>query len=113
MRSNYGRHLPAFILLLLAKESTHGSMLLTKMNESVPHMKADGPAIYRALSDLEKSNAVEACWDTENPGPAKKCYTITAQGREQLKEFKSDMEERKRNFEYFLSEFDKLDRKDR
>jgi DNA-binding PadR family transcriptional regulator len=106
---NYGRHLPAFILLFLAKESTHGSMLLSKMNESMPYIKADGPAIYRALSELEKSDAVEACWDTANPGAARKCYTITGQGRRLLKEFKNDIEERKRNLEYFLSEFDRLD----
>jgi len=108
-RLNYGRHLPAFILLFLAKESIHGSMLLNKMNDSMPYIKADGPAIYRALSELEKLNAVEACWDTVNPGAARKCYTITEQGRRLLKEFKDDIEERKRNLEYFLSEFDRLD----
>lgn len=106
---NYGRHLPAFILLFLAQESTHGAMLLSKMNESMPYIKADGPAIYRALSELEKSDAVEACWDTANPGAARKCYTITEQGRRLLKDFKDDIEERKRNLEYFLSEFDRLD----
>lgn len=108
-RLNYGRHLPAFILLFLAKESTHGSMLLTKMNESMPYIKADGPAIYRALYELEKIDAVEACWDTENPGPARKCYTIKEKGRGLLMEFKNDIEERKRNFEYFLAELDRLD----
>jgi len=106
---NYGRHLPAFILLFLAKESTYGSMLLNKMNESMPYIKADGPAIYRALCELEKSDAIEACWDTANPGAARKCYTITKKGHELLKEFKNDIEERKRNFEYFLSEFGRLD----
>jgi len=109
---NYGRHLPAFILLFLAKESTHGSMLLNKMNESLPNIKADGPAIYRALNELEKSDAVEAYWDTTNPGAARKCYTITEKGHELLKEFKNDIEGKKRNLEYFLSEFDKLDFKE-
>ena len=108
-RLNYGRHLPAFILLFLAQESTHGSMLLNKMNESMPYIKADGPAIYRALYELEKLGAVEACWDTANPGAARKCYTITEKGRELLKEFKNDIEERKRALEYFLAEFDRLD----
>jgi len=107
-RANYGRHLPAFILLFLAKESTHGSMLLNKMNETMPNIKADGPAIYRALSELEKIDAVKACWDTENPGAARKCYTITEKGSEMLKEFRVDIEERKKNLEFFISEFDSL-----
>lgn len=55
----------------------------------MPYMKADGPAIYRALYELEKSDAVEACWDTTNQGAARKCYTIKAKGRELLKEFKT------------------------
>ena len=100
------------MVLLFLIESTHGSMLLTKMNESMPYIKADGPAIYRALSELEKSNAVDACWDTANSGAAKKCYTITRKGCELLKEFKKDIEERKRDLEYFLSEFDRLDFKE-
>jgi len=107
-RANYGRHLPAFILLFLAKESGHGSMLLNKMNETMPNIKADGPAIYRALSELEKSEAVTALWDTENPGAAKKCYTITEKGREMLREYKKDIVERKKSLEFFLSEFDTL-----
>lgn len=111
-RLNYGRHLPAFILLFLSSESAHGSMLLNKMNDSMPHIKADGPAIYRALCELEKSETIEACWDTTNPGAARKCYTITEIGRELLKEFKKDIEERKRNFEYFLSEFERLEFKE-
>ena len=86
-RLNYGPHLPAFILLFSAKEGAHGSMLLNKMNESMPDIKVDGPAIYRALHELEKSDDVEACWDTANPGTARKCYTITAKRRELLKEF--------------------------
>ena len=109
---NYGRHLPAFILLFLAKESIHGSMLLNKMNESMPNIKADGPAIYRSLSELEKSGAVDAYWDTRNTGAAKKCYTITEKGRELLKDFKIDIEGKKKNLEYFLSAFDSLDFKE-
>lgn len=111
-RSNYGRHLPAFILLFLAKESSHGSMLLSKINETMPNIKADGPAIYRALSDLEKSEAVKACWDTANPGAARKCYTLTEKGRDMLKEFRVDIEERKKNLEFFISEFDSLNFKE-
>lgn len=105
---NYGRHLPAFILLFLAKESTYGSALLSMMKENMPFDTADGPAVYRALNELEKSGAVEAFWDTSSPGAAKKRYTITEKGIEQLKEFRIDIEQRKRNLEFFLSEYESL-----
>lgn len=107
-KSNQGRHLPAFILLFLAKERMHGLLLVSKMNEEMPTIKADGPAIYRALADLEKQGAVEACWDTQNPGAARKCYTITEQGLELLAVYQKDIEERKRNLEYFLEEAAKV-----
>ena len=35
-------------------------------------MTIDTPALYRALNDLEKEEAIEAYWDTSEPGPAKK-----------------------------------------
>lgn len=107
-KQNYGRHLPAFILLFLAKGPTYGSMLLNLMDQYLPYKNADGPAVYRALKELEKEKAVESTWDTSAPGAAKKCYTITDLGLEQLKQFKVDIEQRKRNFDFFLSEFDNL-----
>ena len=107
-RLNYGRHLPAFILLFLAKEPTYGSMLLNKMEEYLPHNNADSPAIYRTLNDLEQSEAVESQWDTSSPGAAKKYYKITSKGLKELDKFRNDIEQRKKNLEYFLSEYENL-----
>jgi len=107
-RLNYGRHLPAFILLFLAKAPAYGSLLLNMMDQSLPFNNADSPAIYRALNELEKSDAVESFWDTSGPGAAKKCYTITNKGLEQLKQFKVHIEQRKGNLDFFLSECESL-----
>ena len=107
-RLNYGRHLPAFILLFLAKESNYGLMLMNMMDKYLPCNCSDGAAIYRALAELEKSAAVKSFWDTSSPGAAKKYYTITSKGQEQLKQFKIDIELRKRNFEFFLSEYENI-----
>ena len=108
-RLNYGRHLPAFILLFLAKEPSYGLTLLNKMEERLPYNNADGPAIYRALQELEKSGAVKSYWDTSDTGAAKKWYQITKNGFDQLKQFKSDIEQRKQNLEFFLSEYQNID----
>lgn len=107
-RLNYGRHLSAFILLFLAKAPAHGSLLLNLMDQYLPFNNADSPAIYRALSELEKLDAVESYWDTSGAGAAKKCYTITNKGLEQLKQFKVHIEQRKRNLDFFLSECENL-----
>jgi len=112
-RLNYGRHLPAFILLFLAKAPAHGSLLLNLMEQYLPFNNADSPAIYRALNELEKLEAVESYWDTSGPGVAKKCYTITNNGLEQLKQFKVHIEQRKSNLDFFLSECESLKLDDR
>jgi PadR family transcriptional regulator PadR len=105
---NYGRHLPAFILLFLAKAPAYGSQLLNMMDQQLPFNNADGPAIYRALNELEKLEAAQSYWDTSAPGAPKKCYTITNKGLEQLKQFKVHIEERKKNLDFFLSECESL-----
>lgn len=108
IKLNYGRHLPAFILVFLAKESNYGSMLLNKMELNMPFLKADAPAVYRALNELENLGAVKSKWDTSAPGAAKKYYEIADKGYEMLKQFKVDIEERKKNFDFFLSEYEQM-----
>ena len=60
--AKYGRHLPAFILLFLARDSTYGSALLRQMKDEMPYNFSDGPAVYRALNELEKNDAISAHW---------------------------------------------------
>lgn len=105
---NYGRHLPAFLLLFLAKKPDYGSALLQRMEEEMPFNHGDGPAVYRALNELEKCGAVTSSWDASSAGAAKKCYTITDVGRSQLADFKTDIEQRKQNLEFFLASYEKL-----
>ncbi|AVX31672.1 MULTISPECIES: PadR family transcriptional regulator [unclassified Carboxydocella] len=104
----YGRHVPAFVLLLLAEEPAYGSMLLNKMNERLPYNNIDGAALYRALKDLLKMNAVTAYWDTTEPGPPKKWYKITPLGLEKLAEYNEDIQQRIKNLQFFLSHYKKM-----
>lgn len=108
-KPKYGRHLPAFILLFLTKGSTYGSALLNQMEKEMPYNCSDGPAIYRALNELEKEEAVIAQWDTSAKGAAKKIYTITDKGLMLLSEFKTELDLLKKNMEFFLAEFEKIE----
>lgn len=105
---NYGRHLPAFLLLFLAKKSDYGFALLQRMEEEMPFSHGDGPAVYRALHELEKNGAVTSSWDASSTGAAKKRYTITKVGQSQLAAFKTDIEQRKQNLEFFLTTYEEL-----
>ncbi len=107
-RNTYFRHTPAFILLFLTEKQAYGALLFRRLDEEIPFNLIDTPALYRALNDLEKEGAIEAYWDTSEPGPAKKWYKITRKGTEKLAELKKDIERRKRDLDFFLETYDRL-----
>ncbi|SFR03493.1 DNA-binding transcriptional regulator, PadR family [Desulfoscipio geothermicus DSM 3669] len=104
---NY-RHLPAFLLLFLAENPAHGGALLTLLQKRLPTPHVDSGAVYRALQDLEKKGAVDFRWDTKDPGPAKKIYTITAKGWDMLADFEADIVMRVKNLTFFLETYRSL-----
>jgi len=102
------RHTPAFILVLLAREKLYGAALLARLESDLPDYKADSAAIYRALQELESEGSIAAEWETDVSGPARKWYAITRAGTDRLREFKLDIERRKKNLEFFLERYAEL-----
>ncbi|MEJ2623005.1 MAG: helix-turn-helix transcriptional regulator [Pseudolabrys sp.] len=97
------RHLPAFVLLLLAETPTHGGALQSALNQRFPSLKADSAAVYRTLKQLEKDGEVGSSWITANSGPAVRVYTLTPLGWEQLEFWRGDIAERMQNFDRFIA----------
>ena len=58
------RHLPAFVLLLLAETPMHGGALQSALNARLPALKADSAAVYRTLQQSEKDGELLSEWDT-------------------------------------------------
>ncbi len=104
------RHLPAFILLILAEGENHGGYILNALKERLQNFSCDSAGVYRTLNQLETEGAVIANWDTSKPGPAKKIYKITDIGYEKLSYFKEDIESRVINLNYFLEQLKKMGR---
>ncbi|QRF23341.1 PadR family transcriptional regulator [Alicyclobacillus sp. TC] len=105
------RHLPAFILLFLSKEDTHGGALWNRMNEMMPaNWGIDSGAVYRVLRDLEERQCVTSYWNTEDTGPAKRIYHITPIGLDELKMWYEDICLRKKNLDFFIHEYESLNR---
>ncbi len=104
-KRNSHRHIAAYLLLFLSKENLYGAAMLNVMKERLPFVLADSAIIYRTMKELEKEGAVKSSWETDVTGPARKWYEITDKGREKLSELASDIDKRKRNFEYFLEQY--------
>lgn len=102
------RHLPAFILLLLAEKEYYGNAIYNVLEEKLPKMNIDSGAIYRTLQQLEKCNCVTYRWDTNGTGPARKIYSISKNGYEMLKDAKRDIEDRIENLKYFIEEYNNI-----
>lgn len=107
---NY-RHLPAFILLLLAQKEAHGAAVHSLLSERLPHFQTDTGAVYRSLQQLEKDGSVVSVWNTTESGPARKIYRITSSGWEKLGEWEQDIESRLANLNYFLKTYKKIKNK--
>lgn len=103
------RHLPAFILVILAREKLYGAAILARLADELPGLRPDSAAVYRTLQDLEDEGAVAAEWETEGPGPARKWYAVTSLGIDRLGECRADIVERMRNFDWFLARYAELD----
>jgi len=69
---------------------------------------SDPGAVYRTLKLLGSDGFIKAKWKTDEPGPAKKIYSITADGLKLLSSWTKEIKERKKTFELFLKRYNKL-----
>jgi PadR family transcriptional regulator, regulatory protein PadR len=103
------RFLAAFLLLLLAEKPQHGGALRAEL-ATVPGMRADSAAIYRALTALAKAGEVRSKWKAEGRGPAVRIYALTAAGRKRLNFWRRDVVCRLATLQYFVDACGRLKR---
>jgi DNA-binding PadR family transcriptional regulator len=72
------------LLALLADRPTHGYELLERLPALLGEHRVDIGNVYRALRALEDEGLVASEWSADLPGPAKRTYTLTAEGRRAL-----------------------------
>ena len=73
------------LLLLLRERPAHGYELLEALPELLPGQRVDMGNLYRVLRALEEDGLVRSEWDAAEPGPARRRYELTADGRELLR----------------------------
>ena len=78
------RFLEPALLALLRDERTHGYDLIARLPELLGTDRVDVGNVYRALRALEDRGLVTSEWRDDLPGPAKRAYEITDDGRRAL-----------------------------
>ena len=72
------------LLQLLSDRPRHGYELLEELPELLGEQRIDVGNVYRALRALEDEGLVVSEWSADLPGPAKRTYTLTGEGRDLL-----------------------------
>lgn len=78
------RFLEPGLLALLSERPTHGYDLIAELPVLLGTERVDVGNVYRALRNLEERGLVTSEWRDDLPGPAKRTYEITAEGRRAL-----------------------------
>ncbi len=115
---NLYRFVEPIVLICLAKlRKSHGYQIAQETEQlTITHTPLDAPVIYRTLRNLEELGYVTSSWDTTNPGPAKREYSLTEPGWAQiidwgyvLDDILSSIGKLKKNFEEVINENTKKD----
>ena len=85
VRGRIERFVEPALLLLLAERPAHGYELVEPVSELLPGERIDMGNLYRVLRALEEDGLVRSEWDAAEPGPARRRYELTADGRELLR----------------------------
>ncbi|MDJ1370497.1 PadR family transcriptional regulator [Gulosibacter molinativorax] len=73
------------VLALLSRREMYGLELANELTER--HLTASEGSLYPLLSRMRTARTVETRWDTPDEGRARRYYTITDRGRQQLQTF--------------------------
>jgi PadR family transcriptional regulator, regulatory protein PadR len=106
VRARVERFAEPALLLLLAERPTHGYELLERLPELLPDERIDMGNLYRVLRALEEGGIVRSEWDADAPGPAKRIYELTDEGRELLDSWAEALRAAQDNVGSFLARYE-------
>src|ERR671938_1044659 len=84
VRARVERFVEPSLLLLLRERPHHGYELIERLPELAPGGRIDVGNLYRLLRSLEAEGIVSSEWSADLPGPAKRTYELTTEGRRLL-----------------------------
>ena len=107
VRGRVERFLEPALLLLLDERPAHGYELLDRVQELVPGERPEFGGLYRILRALEEDGLVTSEWDADEPGPAKRRYELTKEGRELLRAWAKALKQTHAIVEAFIRRYGK------
>jgi poly-beta-hydroxybutyrate-responsive repressor len=94
------------LLLLLRERPLHGYELIERLPEVVGEGRVDVGNLYRLLRSLEAEGVVSSEWSADLPGPAKRTYELTAEGRRLLDRWAEALRQAQGDVQSFLDRYE-------
>src|SRR5215207_2776905 len=107
VRARVERFVEPSLLLLLRERPMHGYELIERLPEiagSETHV--DIGNLYRLLRALEEEGLVQSEWSADLPGPAKRTYELTDEGRRLLDRWAEALRRAQVTIETFLDRYE-------
>src|SRR5881398_2436478 len=100
------------LLLLLRERPHHGYELIERLPAIAgEETRIDVGNLYRLLRALEAEGVVTSEWSAELPGPAKRTYELTAEGRGLLDRWAEALRQAQADVQGFLDRYDQGERR--
>ena len=106
VRARVERFSEPALLLLLRERPTHGYELLEALPGLTGEARVDMGNLYRVLRALEEDDLVTSRWEAGAPGPAKRTYELTAEGRRLLDEWANALRRSRERIDTFLDRYE-------
>ena len=110
VRARVERFVEPSLLLLLRERPLHGYELIERLPEVAGEGRIDVGNLYRLLRALEGEGLVTSEWSADLPGPAKRTYELTEQGRRLLDRWAEALRESQGVVQRFLDRYDEHER---
>ena len=107
VRARVERFVEPALLLLLRERPHHGYELIERLPELAgAETRVDVGNLYRLLRALEAEGLVTSEWDAGLPGPAKRTYELTDEGRRLLERWAAALRDAQQVVQGFLDRYD-------
>jgi PadR family transcriptional regulator PadR len=111
VRARVERFVEPSLLLLLRERPLHGYELIERLPEVAGEGRIDVGNLYRLLRSLEAEGLVSSEWSAELPGPAKRTYELTDEGRKLLDRWVEALRQAQVDVQGFLDRYDQDERR--
>ena len=106
VRARVERFVEPSLLLLLRERPVHGYELIERLPDLGVEGRIDVGNLYRLLRALEAEGIVRSEWSADLPGPAKRTYELTDEGRRLLDRWAEALRDAQRVIAGFLERYE-------